>query len=107
MLVKQITIVLISLCTMSSFAQSASSRATEMDRYLRPYVRSNNFSGAVLVSENRRVIFERAFGFADRERRVRNTTATRFHVASVSMQFTAAAVLRLIDSGAVKLEEHA
>jgi CubicO group peptidase (beta-lactamase class C family) len=79
----------------------------EIDRYLRPYVRSNNFSGAVLVSQNGKAIFERAYGFADRERGVRNTMATRFHVASVSMQFTAAAVLRMVDSGTIKLDEHA
>lgn len=107
MLLRQITIAMIGLSTMSCSAQSHYSRAADIGRYLGPYVSSNNFSGAVLVSTNGKVIFERAFGFADRKKRVRNTTETRFHIASVSMQFTAAAVLRMIDSGAVKLDDRA
>src|SRR5215475_1166278 len=107
MLRKQITIVMIGMSTMICTAQSDSSRAGDIGRYLKPYVRSNNFSGAALVSKDGKVIFEKAFGFADREKRVRNTTKTRFHIASVSMQFTAAAVLRIIDSGALKLDDRA
>lgn len=50
------------------------------------------------------VIFERAYGFADRERKIRNAKETQFHIASMSMQFTAAAVLRLVDKGAISLD---
>jgi CubicO group peptidase (beta-lactamase class C family) len=77
-----------------------------MDRYLQPYVRGNNFAGQVLVERNGKIIFEGSYSFADREQRVRNTPATRFHVASMSMQFTAAAVLRLADMGSLGLDDH-
>ncbi len=97
--------IIISLCAASCFAQSGSIRAADMERYLQPYVLSRNFSGVALVSRNGNVLFQRAYGFADREKRVRNTTETRFHIASVSMQFTAAAVLRLVDDRAFKLDE--
>jgi D-alanyl-D-alanine carboxypeptidase len=93
------------LCVGTSSAQRASITA-DIDSYLRPYVRSGNFAGAVLVQKNGRVIFRKAYGFADRERRIRNTAATRFHIASVSMQFTAAAVLRLVDEGSISLDSH-
>jgi CubicO group peptidase (beta-lactamase class C family) len=78
-----------------------------VDAYLQPYVQSGNFSGAVLAKENGKVVFEKAYGFADREHKVPNTMDTRFHVASVSMQFTAAAVLRLVDQGKLSLDTHA
>src|SRR5689334_19499157 len=78
--------------------------AERVDAYLQPYVQSGNFSGAVLAKENGRIVFEKAYGFADRERKVPNAMETRFHVASVSMQFTAAAVLRLIDEGKLSLD---
>jgi len=77
-----------------------------IDLYLKPYVEGGNFAGDVLVKKNRRVSFHKAYGFADRERRVRNSGATRFHVASVSMQFTAAAILRLVDQGSFSLDTH-
>jgi D-alanyl-D-alanine carboxypeptidase len=78
--------------------------AAIVDSYLEPYVQSGNFAGNVLVKKNGRVVFQKAYALADRERRVRNTRATRFHIASVSMQFTAAAVLRLVDQGAISLD---
>lgn len=78
-----------------------------IDGYLQPYVQTENFSGVVLVEKSGRVIFEKAYGFADPEKRLRNTPETRFHIASMSMQFTAAAILRLVDQGSITLDEHA
>ncbi len=75
-----------------------------VDSYLKPYVISGNFAGQVLVREGRRVVFEKAYGYADREKNLRDRSVTRFHVASVSMQFTAAAILRLVDQGALSLD---
>jgi CubicO group peptidase (beta-lactamase class C family) len=81
--------------------------AAAIDAYLEPYVQTQNFSGVVLVEKRGAVIFQEAYGFADREKRLRNTRATRFHIASMSMQFTAAAILRLVDEGSIALDEHA
>lgn len=80
--------------------------APAVNSYLKPYVESGNFSGVVVIEKNGRVVFEEAYGNADREKIRRNRGATRFHVASVSMQFTAAAVLRLVDRGAIGLDMH-
>jgi len=91
------------LCVGTSAAQNRLNAAA-IDSYLTPYVRSGNFSGDVLVKQNGRAIFEKAYGFADREHWVVNTSATRFHIASISMQFTSAAVLRLVDQGAISLD---
>jgi CubicO group peptidase (beta-lactamase class C family) len=80
--------------------------AAAIHAYIQPYVRSGNFAGQILVEKNGTVLFEKAYGFADQEHHVANTTATQFHIASMSMQFTAAAVLRLVDSGAISLDDH-
>jgi len=96
---------LLSLALLASAALAQErSRAERIDAYLQPYVQSGNFSGAVLAKENGKVVFEKAYGLADREHKVPNTMDTRFHVASVSMQFTAAAVLRLVDEGQLSLD---
>ena len=75
-----------------------------IDAYVAPYVVTNNFAGQVMVRRGGRVIYEKSFGEADRERHRANTSETRFHVASMSMQLTAAAVLRLIDQGKLSLD---
>src|SRR5439155_14306069 len=92
------TLAVIVLCINKSSAPNGLDLVA-IDSYLNPYVQGGNFAGNVLVERNGRVIFERAYGFANREKRVRSTSTTRFHIASISMQFTAAAVLRLVDKG--------
>jgi D-alanyl-D-alanine carboxypeptidase len=98
-------VITIAVCAGEGLAQSNFNPAA-MDAYLQPYVHSGNLAGNVLVEKNGKVVFEKSYGFADREHRVRNTAATRFHIASLSMQFTSAAVLRLVDTGSCSLEEH-
>ncbi len=95
----------VAFCAGGSLAQS-NSKAAAIDAYLQPYVHSGNFAGDVLVEKNGKVVFEKAYGFADKEHRIRNIAATRFHIASMSMQFTAAAILRLVDAGSISLDEH-
>jgi D-alanyl-D-alanine carboxypeptidase len=75
-----------------------------IDTYLTPYVATNNFAGVVLVEKNGKVVFQKAYGFAHREGNLPNRLSTQFHIASMSMQFTAAAILRLADGGAVRLD---
>ena len=77
---------------------------TAIDACILPYVSGNNFSGSVLIKKNATVIFEKSYGLANRETNLRNSATTRFHIASVSMQFTAAAILRLIDQGSLSLD---
>jgi CubicO group peptidase (beta-lactamase class C family) len=78
--------------------------ANEFGSFIRPYVASNNFSGNVLIEHHGKVIFQRSYGYLDREHKRSNGDTTQFHIASVSMQFTSAAVLRLIDQHKLTLE---
>ena len=63
----------------------------------------DEFSGAVLVAKDGRVLFSRAYGLADRERRIPNTVRTRFRIGSMNKMFTAVAILQLVEAGKVKL----
>jgi len=76
-----------------------------VEAYMRPYVQSGNFSGNVLVARGDRVLLERSYGQASYELSVPNAAATRFHVASVSKPFTAAAVLLLVQQGRLTLAD--
>jgi CubicO group peptidase (beta-lactamase class C family) len=87
-----------------AFAESNTSVPALMEAYLRPYVATQNFSGSVLVSRDGRTVFSQSYGSADAEKGRRNTLRTQFHLASMSMQFTAAAIMRLVDSGRLTLD---
>jgi CubicO group peptidase (beta-lactamase class C family) len=62
------------------------------------------FNGAVLVSQNNHVIFEGAYGEANREWNIPNTIDTKFRLASVTKQFTAALVMDLVEEGKLDLQ---
>jgi D-alanyl-D-alanine carboxypeptidase len=66
---------------------------------------ADKFSGAILFAEGGRVFVRDAFGYADRERKIRNGVDTRFRTASVTKMFTAVAVLRLVQDGRIHLDD--
>ena len=76
-----------------------------MDAVVQSYVANGTFSGAVLVARGTEVVFSKAYGLADVERKVANTTATPFRVASITKQFTAAAILLLAERGRLTLDD--
>lgn len=57
------------------------------------------FNGVVLFAENGRVVYEKAFGYADFRKKEELKTNSVFQLASVSKQFTAAAVMLLKERG--------
>jgi CubicO group peptidase (beta-lactamase class C family) len=59
---------------------------------------------AVLVTQDGKPVYERYFGMADLEHSVRVTELSRFHVASVSKQFTAYAAALLAAEGKLDLD---
>lgn len=76
-----------------------------LDEYLRGLVSSGAFSGAVLVARDGRVMFDKAFGLADRTRAVANTAATRFNIGSINKIFTKVSVARLVSQGKLALTD--
>jgi CubicO group peptidase (beta-lactamase class C family) len=67
--------------------------------YIRPFVESGNFPGAILVARGDDILFSKAYGMANYELNVPNTPRHRFHLASLTKMFTAAAVLLLEEQG--------
>ena len=104
MRLRLLLLVVLTIGIPQSFGQTNSTQAA-IHRYVESYVSSGNFAGVVLVAENGRVTFQQPYGFADRENGTKNSDKTQFHIASVSMQFTAAAVLRLVDRGSLDLND--
>jgi CubicO group peptidase (beta-lactamase class C family) len=90
-------------------APAAESRtaAAALDRYFGRLAGSGALSGAVVVADGGRVVYERAFGMADRERGLAFTLTTPADGASLAKTFTAAAVLALVQDGRLALDDPA
>lgn len=63
------------------------------------------FMGGVLVARGDQILFRQVYGMADRERDRPMELDSRFRLASVSKQFTAAAILRLQDRGVLDIRD--
>ncbi len=79
----------------------------ELSRLAAALAERHGFSGVLLVARGDDVLVEQAFGWADREREVRNETDTRFLVASLTKPVVAFLTLRLVETGALALEDAA
>ena len=67
--------------------------------------REDGFSGVILVARGDQVLLRKAAGFADYQRNIRNTPETPFPLLSVTKQFTAAAIMLLVQDGKVSLDD--
>lgn len=65
---------------------------------------ADRFSGAVLVADRDRIVFEGAFGQASREYARPNTPDTQFSLASANKSMTAIAIMRLVEGGRISLD---
>lgn len=101
---RPIAFALLVACTPAAFAQTAEDPARRVDA-LFSSMAGEKPGCAVGVTQNGQKIVEKAFGLADLERNVPNTTTTVFEIGSVSKQFTAAAVLLLERDGKLKLTD--
>jgi CubicO group peptidase (beta-lactamase class C family) len=66
--------------------------------------REDQFSGAILLAKSGRVLFQKAYGLADRARGKPNTLDTQFRFGSMGKMFTAVAIMQLVERGKVDLE---
>jgi CubicO group peptidase (beta-lactamase class C family) len=77
---------------------------TEVDALMRDY--AGNVPGAsLLVIRDGQPIVRRAYGLADLDHEVKATPSTNYRLASVTKQFTAAAILRLAEAGKLTLDD--
>ncbi|MET0464707.1 MAG: serine hydrolase domain-containing protein [Chitinophagaceae bacterium] len=66
---------------------------------------SDHLSGVVLIAKNNQVLYQKAFGFANRADQVRNEITTRFNMASMTKMFTGMAILQLAESGKLSTDD--
>lgn len=81
------------------------SKADKIETLLKKYVENDQFNGAVLVAEGGDVIYSNGFGMANFEHNVPNKTDTKFRIASITKQFTAALILQLVEEGKLELDK--
>jgi CubicO group peptidase (beta-lactamase class C family) len=88
-----------------AYTSSAQTPSDHLKQVVQPYVDAQMFMGSVLVAKNGKVIFSKSYGMADLEWSVPNSSTTRFNIASMTKQFTAASILLFEDRGKLKTDD--
>lgn len=71
---------------------------TKIDTYLNVSF-ENGYSASVLVAKHGDIILSKGYGWSNRQKKILNTPTTVFNIGSVTKQFTAAAILKLVELG--------
>lgn len=103
------TLLALVLLTSSLLAQDLSKpdpgkAATQIEELLAAYHAIDQFAGTALVAENGKIVYQGAFGRANEDWGIASDIDTKFRLASITKQFTAMLVLRLVADGKLELE---
>lgn len=88
-----------------AWSLAAGERSDAVEKILAPLRDPNAPGCAIGVMQNGRFLYETAFGLADLDTHAPLSPATAFNVASMSKQFTAAALFFLVEDGKVHLSD--
>jgi D-alanyl-D-alanine carboxypeptidase len=75
------------------------------DTYIAALAPTKHFRGNVLVERDGRVLLKKSYGFADESWNVPNQADGRFEIASLTKQFTATAILQLVEAGRLSVDD--
>jgi CubicO group peptidase (beta-lactamase class C family) len=84
---------------------AGSEQVTGSRAIVQGYVDKNQFSGTVLVAKDGKPVFREAFGLANRELDVAMTPESVLRLGSITKQFTAAAIMQLVEQGKLSVSD--
>jgi CubicO group peptidase (beta-lactamase class C family) len=82
--------------------EDAPALARDLQKLLDNLAGDDRFAGVVLVAKDGKPIFQQAWGFADRDKKITNNLDTRFRLGSMNKMFTSVAIAQLVQQGKVK-----
>ena len=93
------------LLSFSQFTLGQSGKAKQIDDFIAPFIKANQFAGQILAAENGKVIYEKAFGIANADYKIPNQVNIRIGIASITKLMTAVILNRLVESKQISLAD--
>lgn len=79
------------------------SLSEKVEQRIKNYIESDDYQGTVLIAKDGKILFSEAYGWADREEKIENTTKTPFLIGSLTKSFVAVSVLQFVEAGVLDL----
>lgn len=100
---KLLAIVLISFIAVTAKAQSFDRE--KLDTYFETLASNNKMMGSISMANDGKIIYQKAFGFANIDQQIPLSSDSRFRVGSITKMFTAALILKAIEEGKIQLDQ--
>ena len=94
------TLFFISVCSIAIAQNQSSTLYSRIDDHLASAVK-NGFAGAITVIKNGDIVINKGYGLANKNTQAKNNPNTIFDIGSNTKQFTATAILKLIEMGKI------
>lgn len=76
-----------------------------IDKNVTQQLKDIDFNGTFLIAVGDEVIYHKAMGYSDVDKKIKNTLDTKYEIGSCTKQFTATAVAKLADEGKLSLND--
>lgn len=77
----------------------------KLDTYFQTLSENQKMMGSVTLSHEGKIVYQKAFGFADLEANIPATPATKYRIGSITKMFTSALILKAMEEGKIDLNQ--
>lgn len=99
------TIVILVLTLLSIISASGQTLKENLKTIVENYSSDSLLNGSILVAKGNEILYQGSFGFKNLEKKEMNTLSTLFPIASLTKQFTSAAILKLQEDKKLSIED--
>ena len=85
------------------FAQDSTS--IKLNELITAYANAGRFNGSVLVAQHGNILLQKGYGIKSAENNSQNDAGTIFQIASITKQFTATVILKLVELRKMSLQD--
>ncbi len=97
--------VLMAASTVQAAPVAKNAEAAKIHQLMLRYHQLGQLDGTVLVADHGKLVYQHAFGLANREWQVPNTLDGAYRIASLTKQFTATLTMQLVEQGKIKFDD--
>ncbi|WP_306353397.1 serine hydrolase domain-containing protein [Flavobacterium sp. '19STA2R22 D10 B1'] len=77
---------------------------TKIDSLLTYLNSHDKFMGSLAIMDKGQIVFDKAYGFADVDKKIKANVDTKYKIGSITKMFTAVVIFQLIDEGKLRLD---
>lgn len=76
-----------------------------LENFMEEYTKKQSFQGAVLVAKDNEVLLNKGYGLSSKELNIQAKTQTKYPIGSMTKQFTATSIMKLLEEGKLDVED--